>query len=487
VKILGFITIGHVNGVNIPEWPVSFEKLWKNLLNSGRLKKSIDTLKNTDPLNFLKNVGSLDYKVKGVVDPSKAVHLKGLHVKAKGANLEVDGKLENLEGKLVETDGSTKIRINLGESELASGDSKASIGEGTYELTGTHKLEIPLEKGKKMAIYFDGEGKYSFKNGVVDLKLPNEKSIFLEGIEGSGAHKITLNDLAKGLEGLEIRDGTIHLKANGAARIRSLDKDSFFWGDMPLNNNLVLDSRYDLEKGEIKTITSFRMVSEVEGPGILDALKFQPLKGARIKTKLVKENRFEINMDKVKTAWKLGEELKKAKVEGRGKVRFMVNTVGGEGSYRNFKALLEGENTFSGESEFGITNTPNGPGLGEDSYAKAWINLALRKGTKLTLFKDGKATTIVIQGDQSHIRFLAEVGMRNGKPYFKEARQVDIVLELGNIEANLLGLQVRGNGKKVIVMEKGRIRFRNRGVDIYGNLAVRLEGSEDTPLFSVDW
>jgi hypothetical protein len=184
---------------------------------------------------------------------------------------------------------------------------------------------------------------------------------------------------------------------------------------------------------------------------------------------------------------KLGEEIKNAKVSGSGNVSMDVNVAGGDVSYKNFRSLIEGDGNLSGAGSFAFNHDANGLKLKESS-ANLTTHLNLKPGTKLSLKgKNGKWNSVNIQGNQSHIHFSLQVIDKNGKPFIKEAKEVDVSLEIGEIEANILGMNIRGRGKKTLLLQKGTIRFLPEGIDVYGNLSIRMESSDTEPLVSIRW
>lgn len=492
VKLWGFIPLGKLDKVNIPEWPLDLKKLLDYFQSNQTVRDSVG---NKDLLEkVINNIGKIDYKLNAVGDPHYSTLIKGVPVKTNALSVDFNGKLAVKDGKIVtsEEGGKTKVHIEFKDTALPLGLSEGKIDKGTFDLEGVYKMEIPLKKeGGKLALYFDGKSSYSLSGGKAHLVLPDDTSVFLEGVEASGSNRILLKDIKNGLDGLdglEIRDGTLHLTTNGPAKIESVNDRGFYYGNLPLDNSLVLDSRYDLKDGELKTETTFEMVTEVSGPGVLDALKFKPLKNATVKTTLKKGSRVKLNMDKVTTSYKLGESLDKLKVDGRGAAELDMAITGGDASYENFRALMEGDGTINGASNFEFHRTPEGVRLAPTTRTKITSNINLKPGTRLSIKgKDGNVTNLTIQGNQSKISFTVDVAVKDGKPYFREVRNADVVLEVGDIEARVLGLDLTGRGKKTLVLKKGTIRFLDGGIDLYGNLSVNIEGTDDTPVLSVRW
>jgi len=115
------------------------------------------------------------------------------------------------------------------------------------------------------------------------------------------------------------------------------------------------------------------------------------------------------------------------------------------------------------------------------------VRLRLDPGTHVYLQGngDGPVTDVLIDREGSYANFTAVVVADEEGLRVPEVREVDLSLE-STAAARFAGDSVDVPGRKTVSYQ-GRMVFVAGGIDFYGDVTIRVHGSEDTPILRIRW
>lgn len=114
------------------------------------------------------------------------------------------------------------------------------------------------------------------------------------------------------------------------------------------------------------------------------------------------------------------------------------------------------------------------------------VRLELDRGSTIHVAVPGRETELGFDRDGSYAEFTVLVLRgEDGVLRVDELQQVDLLLHSGQAAA-FAGEAIRVAGEKTI-RYTGRVAFVPRGLDLYGDLTVTVQGDERTPIVSVRW
>jgi hypothetical protein len=113
------------------------------------------------------------------------------------------------------------------------------------------------------------------------------------------------------------------------------------------------------------------------------------------------------------------------------------------------------------------------------------VRLEINRGSQVQVNLPGKETDVVMDRDGSYAEFTAIVQFTATGVQVDELTAVDVLL-VSNGTAKFAGDMVDVAGEKSIRYQ-GRMVIRERGLDFYGDITVRVHGPTDRPIVRIRW
>jgi murein DD-endopeptidase MepM/ murein hydrolase activator NlpD len=114
------------------------------------------------------------------------------------------------------------------------------------------------------------------------------------------------------------------------------------------------------------------------------------------------------------------------------------------------------------------------------------VRIEINAGSKVKVNLPGRAATdITMDRNGSYAEFTAIVKVEGGRPRVEEMQRCDLYL-ISNAAARLGGDMITIGGEKSVRFQ-GRISIKTNGLDLFGDITVRVHGNDREPIVSIRW
>lgn len=172
-------------------------------------------------------------------------------------------------------------------------------------------------------------------------------------------------------------------------------------------------------------------------------------------------------------------------LEADGRVTARVSVTGLEARNGMLQAKILGAARASLETDFSLRPDAAGRPVVRTGTFRVPVRIEINRGSRIFVALPGKETDVEMDRDGSYAEFTAVVRMDEGGLRVDEMAAVDVLL-VSNGAARFGGNAVDVPGEKSI-QYTGRVVFRDRGLDFYGDVTVRVRGPADTPIVRIRW
>lgn len=168
-----------------------------------------------------------------------------------------------------------------------------------------------------------------------------------------------------------------------------------------------------------------------------------------------------------------------------GHVTARVSVSGLEASSGMLEAKILGAARASLDTDFRMAPGADGrPAINTGSF-RVPVRIEIGAGSRIQVRISGKESDVTMDRGGSYAEFTAVVKLVDGRPQIDELAAVDVLL-VSNGAARFGGNMIDVPGEKTL-RYSGRIVVRERGLDFYGEIAVSVRGTADTPIVRVRW
>lgn len=443
------------------------------------------------------------------VDPARfEAQIKGpIHVEKLGPidSLDLDGKLTS-SGVSTFEDGKLTVTGDLrGDGEATNG----IVSLGTQGKPGTpvkagstvhvdmNKVDVTVDpKGAshgKLAdgVTVEGTGKVSAHAGLgpVDLSAGSTR-VTTAGATADGS-----------FDGkVKVQGGTTTLAGDTKTRL-TLDEDAALEVGKPtdpthVKTTLGAGSHVDLE-GKIAGMISPNATARVtaaklngrSGPGADNPVQRVFDRDQTLRVVSLRPGWVEVENDQGERSFVSADHVTISPVEGTfdGRVTGEVTAHDGEVKTGGVDSTIKGDAKIGLDAPVTGGMEAGGKRTFQPTKARLPMRVDLRAGTRVLINKAGAETSITLDQGGGYVQATGNVTFdQNGKPVLQSLDDADLLLSLGPAAAKLVGRSFDMPSQKTIAF-KGRLVFRPNGLDVYGDLTVRVHGDANTPILKIDW
>lgn len=114
------------------------------------------------------------------------------------------------------------------------------------------------------------------------------------------------------------------------------------------------------------------------------------------------------------------------------------------------------------------------------------VRIEINAGSKVKVNLPGRAATdITMDRNGSYAELTAIVKVEGGRPRVEELQKCDLFL-ISNAAARLGGDMITIGGEKSVRFQ-GRVAIKSNGLDLFGDITVRVHGNDHEPIVSIRW
>lgn len=168
-----------------------------------------------------------------------------------------------------------------------------------------------------------------------------------------------------------------------------------------------------------------------------------------------------------------------------GHVTARVTVSGLEARSGLLEAKILGAARASLDTDFSVRPGADGRPVVRTGTFRVPVRIEINRGSRIQVRIPGKECDVEMDRDGSYAEFTAVVKLVDGQPQIDELAAVDLLL-VSSGAARFGGNSIDVPGEKTL-RYTGRVVVRERGLDLYGEIAVSVRGSADTPIVRVRW
>lgn len=114
------------------------------------------------------------------------------------------------------------------------------------------------------------------------------------------------------------------------------------------------------------------------------------------------------------------------------------------------------------------------------------VRIEINAGSKVKVNLPGRAATdVTMDRNGSYAELTAIVKVEGGQPRVQELQRCDLFL-ISNAAARLGGDMITIGGEKSVRFQ-GRVAIKSNGLDLFGDITVRVHGNDREPIVSIRW